>query len=280
MIDSETRASGLTIRAVTPTIGAEILGVDLEDLSDTQFEAIRAALTRHQVVFFRDQDISVEAHKAFGARFGTLDIHPNDPGLQGHPEVMIIHADEKSKRVAGEMWHSDVSCAEEPPMGSILRMFVVPGSGGDTMFASMYAAYDALSQPLKAMLDRLDAVHDGAPYYRGVNAILGREDGGRTYPRATHPVVRTHPVSARKCLYVNSMFTTRIVGLPAAESDAILDFLFDHVKNPQFQCRFHWERNSIAFWDNRCTQHYAVWDYFPQVRSGYRVTVRGERPQR
>jgi alpha-ketoglutarate-dependent taurine dioxygenase len=272
-------ASGLTIRPLTPTIGAEIHGVDLENPADDELEAIRDALTRHQVVFFRDQDISVEAQKAFGARFGTLDIHPNDPGLVGHPEVMIIHADEKSKRVAGEMWHSDVSCAEEPPMGSILRIFVVPESGGDTMFASMYAAYDALSDRMKAMLDGLDAVHDGGPYYRSVNAIIGRDDGGRVYPKALHPVLRTHPVSGRKSLYVNSMFTTRIVGLPAAESDAVLGFLFDHVKNPQFQCRFRWERNSIAFWDNRCTQHYAVWDYFPQVRSGYRVTVRGERPQ-
>jgi taurine dioxygenase len=273
-------SSGVTIRPLTPTIGAEILGVDLEHLSDGQFEAVRDALARHQVIFFRDQDISIEAHKAFGARFGTLDIHPNDPGLDGHPEVMIIHADEKSKRVAGEMWHSDVSCADEPPMGSILRMFVMPESGGDTMFASMYAAYEALSARMKALLDGLDAIHDGGPYYRSVNAILGRDDGGRVYPRATHPVVRTHPVSGRKCLFVNSMFTTQILGLPAAESDAILGFLFDHVKNPQFQCRFRWERNSIAFWDNRCTQHYAVWDYFPHVRSGYRVTVRGERPQR
>jgi taurine dioxygenase len=270
----------MTVRPLTPTIGAEILGVDLEHLSDEQFGAIRDALTRHQVVFFRDQDISLEAHKALGARFGTLDIHPNDPGLEGHPEVMIIHADEKSKRVAGEMWHSDVSCAEEPPMGSILRMFVVPESGGDTMFASMYAAYDALSGRMKALLEGLDAIHDGGPYYRSVNAILGRDDGGRVYPQATHPVVRTHPVSGRECLFVNSMFTTQILGLPAAESDAILGFLFDHVKNPQFQCRFRWERNSIAFWDNRCTQHYAVWDYFPHVRSGYRVTVRGERPER
>lgn len=273
-------AAGMTIRPLTPTIGAEILDVDLENLTDEQYDCIRDALGRHQVVFFRDQDISVDAHKAFGARFGTLDVHPNDPGLEGHPEVMIIHADEKSKRVAGEMWHSDVSCAEEPPMGSILRMFVVPESGGDTMFASMYAAYDALSDRMKAMLDGVDAVHDGGPYYRSVNAILGRDDGGKVYPRATHPVVRTHPRSGRQALFVNSMFTTRIVGLPSAESDAILGFLFDHVKNPQFQCRFRWERNSIAFWDNRCTQHYAVWDYFPHVRSGYRVTVRGERPRR
>jgi alpha-ketoglutarate-dependent taurine dioxygenase len=266
------------VRPLTPTLGAEILDIDLEHLDQAGFELIRDALTEHLVVFFRDQDISIEAHKALGARFGTLDVHPNDPGLEGHPEVMVIHADANSKRVAGEMWHSDVSCASEPPMGSILRMRVVPPSGGDTLFASMYAAWDALSGRMKAFLEGLTAVHDGGPYYRDVNTILGRDDGGKTYPRSEHPVVRTHPVSGRKCLFVNSMFTTRILGLPKSESDAVLAFLFDHVKTPAFQCRFHWQPHSIAFWDNRCTQHYAVWDYFPQTRSGYRVTVRGERP--
>ncbi len=266
------------IRPLTPTLGAEILGVELEHLDDATAELIRDALTEHLVVFFRDQDISIEAHKALGARFGTLDVHPNDPGLDGHPEVMVIHADERSKRVAGQTWHSDVSCAPEPPMGSILRLFRVPPSGGDTLFASMYAAWDALSERMKAYLEGLTAIHDGGPYYREVNAIIGRDDGGRAYPRAEHPVVRVHPVSGRKCLFVNSMFTTRIVGVPKAESDAVLDFLFRHVQDPELQCRFRWEPNSIAFWDNRCTQHFAVWDYFPHTRSGYRVTVRGERP--
>jgi alpha-ketoglutarate-dependent taurine dioxygenase len=273
------RASPSTaIRALTPTIGAEILGVDLEHLDDAMFELVRGALTEHLVVFFRDQDISLEAHKALGARFGTLDIHPNDPGLEGHPEVMIIHADGRSRRVAGEMWHSDVSCAPEPPMGSILHMFEVPEAGGDTLFASMYAAWDALSERMKRHLEGLTAMHDGGPYYRDVNTILEREDGGKAYPRAEHPVVRTHPVSGRKCLFVNSMFTTRILGVPRSESDALLGFLFAHARNPAFQCRFRWEKHSIAFWDNRCTQHFAVWDYFPRTRSGYRVTVRGERP--
>jgi taurine dioxygenase len=268
----------INVRPVTPTIGAEVLGVDLGDLDDPTFAVIRDALVRHQVIFFRDQDISVEAHKAFGARFGELDVHPNDPGLEGHPEVMIIHADEKSKRVAGEMWHSDVSCVAEPPMGSILRMFEVPTHGGDTLFASMYAAYDALSDRMKGYLDGMTAIHEGAPYYREVNRIIGRDDRGKVYPVAEHPVVRTHPLSGRKALYVNSMFTTQLVGVSSEESDAVLGFLFRHVMDPAFQCRFQWRKNSIAFWDNRCTQHYAVWDYFPNVRSGYRVTVRGEKP--
>ncbi|HSC28252.1 MAG TPA: TauD/TfdA family dioxygenase, partial [Vicinamibacterales bacterium] len=193
-------------------------------------------------------------------------------------EVMIIHADEKSRRIAGESWHSDVSCAPEPPLGSILRIHTLPDKGGDTLFASMYAAYDALSEPLRRFLDGLAAVHDGAPYYHSVNARIGRDDGGRSYPKAEHPVVRTHPVSGRKALFVNQMFTTRITGLTPAESDALLGFLFEHVQRPEFQCRFRWARNSVAFWDNRCVQHMAIWDYWPQTRSGYRVTIKGDKP--
>jgi taurine dioxygenase len=191
---------------------------------------------------------------------------------------MIIHADAASTRVAGERWHSDVSCDPEPPMGSILRLHTVPERGGDTLFSSMYAAYDALSGPMQAWLATLTAEHDGAPYYRSVNARVGRDDGGRTYPQAVHPVVRTHPVSGRKGLFVNEMFTTRIVGLARDESDAVLALLFRHVQRPEFQCRFQWAPHSIAFWDNRCTQHMAIWDYFPATRSGYRVTIKGERP--
>ena len=268
----------LRIKPVTPVLGAEIEGIDLERQSPDDLRAISEALTRHQVIFFRDQDISVEAQMALGAHFGQLVAHPNDPGLEGHPEVMIIHADESSKRVAGESWHSDVSCETEPPMGSILRIHTLPDTGGDTLFASMYAAYDALSEPMKAFLGGLQAVHDGAPYYRSVNQRIGRDDGGRSYPRAVHPVVRTHPVSGRKALFVNRMFTTHVEGLSAAESAAVLGFLYEHIEQPRFQCRFRWQKNSIAFWDNRCVQHQAIWDYWPETRTGYRVTVRGDKP--
>lgn len=268
-----------SIRPLTPVIGAEVLGVDLAEIDDAAFEDIWSALTEHGVLFFRDQDLSIEAQKAFGARFGELVVHPNDPGVDGHPEVMVIHADEGSKRVAGERWHSDVSCDPVPPMGSILRLHTVPDVGGDTLFANMYAAYETLSDRMKLHLDGLSAVHDGGPYYREVNRLIGRDDGGRDYPSAEHPVVRTHPVSGKKALFVNSMFTTRIVDLPAQESEAILRFLFEHVQRPDFQCRFRWRKNSIAFWDNRCTQHHAIWDYWPETRSGYRVTIRGEPPR-
>jgi taurine dioxygenase len=163
-------------------------------------------------------------------------------------------------------------------MGTMLRIFSLPETGGDTVFASMYAAYDALSAPMRELLGGLTALHDGAPYYRSVNERIGRDDGGRAYPRAEHPVIRTHPESGRKALFVNEMFTTRIVGLPRAESDAILRFLFAHVQRPDFQCRFRWAKNSIAFWDNRCVQHQAIWDYWPHTRTGYRVTIKGDRP--
>ena len=269
----------ISVRPVTPVIGAEIEGLDLDEpLDEVTMREIELALARHQVIFFRNQEISVERQKALGRWFGELVAHPNDPGLEGHPEVMVIHADRSSKRVAGERWHSDVSCSEEPPFGSILRLFRVPEYGGDTLFASMYAAYDALSEPMKRFLQALTAIHDGAPYYLEVNRILGRDDGGREYPRAEHPVVRSHPATGRRAIFVNELFTTRIVGLPRAESDAILSFLFQHVRRGEFQCRFRWEPHSIAFWDNRWTQHLAIWDYWPRTRSGYRVTIKGERP--
>ena len=264
---------------LTPAIGAEVAGIDLRDpITPAVFEAVHSALLAHQVIFFRDQDISVEKQKELGGMFGQLVAHPNDPGLEGHPEVMVIHADEASKRVAGESWHSDVSCETEPPMGTMLRIFALPESGGDTVFASMYAAYEALSAPMREFLSGLTAVHDGAPYYHSVNERIGRDDGGRAYPRAEHPVIRTHPETGRKALFVNEMFTTRIVGLPKPESEAILRFLFSHVQRPEFQCRFRWQKNSIAFWDNRCVQHQAIWDYWPQTRTGYRVTIKGDKP--
>jgi taurine dioxygenase len=269
---------GLSVHPVTPVIGAEILNVDLEALDESTLEEIRGALMSHCVLFFRDQDISIQSQKAFGAWFGELVAHPNDPGLEEHPEVMPIHADANSERATGERWHSDVSCDPVPPMGSILRMHTVPENGGDTLFSSMYAAYEALSSRMKELLVGLTAVHDGGPYYQEVNRVIGRDDKGHEYPSAEHPVIRTHPVTGRKALFVNEMFTHRIVELPKAESDAVLGFLRKHVQRPDFHCRFRWKPNSVAFWDNRCTQHHAIWDYWPETRSGYRVTIRGEKP--
>ena len=269
----------ITVDPVTPVIGAEIGGVDLSrPLDEATFGEIHDALMQHVVIFFRDQDISLDQQKDFGRRFGELHIHPAAPKPDGHPEILVIHADEKSKYGAGHGWHSDVSCDEEPPMGSILRLTEVPeGGGGDTMFASMYAAYDALSDRMKSYLDGMQAVHSSEHVYRGRYG-LKQDLRDNAYPESVHPVVRTHPVTGRKALYVNAGFTTRLLDVPKPESDAMLHLLFEHMKTPEFHCRFRWQPNSIAFWDNRCAQHHALWDYYPKRRHGYRVTVLGDKP--
>jgi taurine dioxygenase len=266
-------------RLLTPTIGAEIHGVDLsQPLDEATLAEIRAAFLEHQVIFFRNQDISLDQHKAFGRLFGELDVHPAIPGPEGHPEILEIHADENSTYVAGNAWHSDVSCDPEPPLGSVLHLQTVPPSGGDTMFASMTAAYEALSEPMQRFVCGLTATHASNHVYRGRYKDKGVEDADKEYPSAEHPVVRTHPETGRKALFVNSAFTTRINGLKANEGKALLTFLCEHAVRPEFLCRFKWEEKSIAFWDNRCVQHYALWDYFPQVRHGLRVTIKGDRP--
>lgn len=264
----------ISIRPLTCNIGAEVHGVDLsQPLSDDTVEGIHDALMQHQVVFFRDQQLSHDAHKRLGRYFGELAIHSAVAGLDDHPEIVRIHADADSNFIAGEDWHSDLSEDPEPPMGSILYLHTVPDVGGDTLFSSMYAAYDALSPQMKELLDPLTAIHDSNHIYRELFPNVEK-----TYPRNSHPVVRTHPVTKRKCLFVNQSKTVRIEGLPKKEGKALLAFLCDHVKNPNFQVRFRWQPNSVAFWDNRCTQHMATWDYFPATRSGFRVTIAGDRP--
>jgi taurine dioxygenase len=268
----------LTVDKLTPIIGAELGGIDLsKPLPEGQLDEIHRALAENLVIFFRDQHISKEQHLAFGRNFGGLHIHPAAPHEPGMPEMMIIHADRNSPRANGEGWHSDVSCDIEPPMGSMLYIRTCPPHGGDTLFASMYAAYEALSDRMKAYLDGLTALHDSDHVYRGTYANYGVADKPE-YPHANHPVVRTHPVTGRKALYVNRGFTTCINGIPRDESDGILSYLFAHMENPIFQCRFRWRENSIAFWDNRCAQHRAMWDYWPHTRSGNRVTVAGDKP--
>jgi taurine dioxygenase len=269
----------IQVTPTTPNIGAEIAGIDLSrPLGNRQVDELHDALAAHQVLFFRDQKLDYDSAKAFARHFGDLHIHPNTPGPDGHPEILPIHADANSKRIAGERWHSDVSCDPEPPLGSILYLHTVPPVGGDTLFASQYAAYDALSPQLKTYLEGLTAFHDGGPSYRATNAKIGVPEAGRIYPSANHPVVRTHPVTGRKALYVNRGFTQRINGLPDDEARALLAFLIEHSVKPDFQVRFRWRANSVAFWDNRAVQHLAVWDYFPQVRTGFRVTIKGDRP--
>jgi taurine dioxygenase len=270
----------IDVRPLTPVIGAEIRGVDLrEPLSAGLFTEVREAFLRHQVLFFKEQQqLTPEQQIAFGRRFGELHHHPAAPHLPGYPEVFVIHAHKDSKNAAGEFWHSDVSCDAEPPLGTILQIHVLPPVGGDTMFASMYAAYDDLSATMKSFLEPLTAMHESEHFYRGRYADRGVDDAGKVYPRCEHPVIRTHPETGRRAIFVNHMFTRRIVGLEPGESAAVLKFLLEHVQNPYYQVRFRWEQNDIAMWDNRCAQHMAIWDYWPHERKGNRVTVKGDRP--
>jgi len=266
----------ISVRKLTPAIGAEIGDIDLSrPLPAAQFDEVSRALWENQVIFFHDQHLTLDQHDAFGRLFGELHVHPAAPSAPDHPGMMLIHADKDSPRADGEGWHSDVSCDPEPPMGSILYINTCPPLGGDTLFASMYAAYETLSDRMKTYLEGLTALHAGD--YRGVYAHHGVKDKD-SYPSAVHPIIRVHPMTGRKCLYVNRGFTRRIIGLPRDESEGVLRLLYEHMANPLFQCRFQWRENSIAFWDNRCVQHRAMWDYWPNTRSGYRVTVRGEKP--
>jgi taurine dioxygenase len=268
----------IEVKPVTPFLGAEISGIDLTaTLSNQQVDDLHTALAQHQALFFRDQKITLDQQKTLGRHFGDLHIHPNTPGPKGHPEILPIHADANSKRIAGERWHSDVSCDLEPPLGSILYLHTVPPVGGDTLFASQSAAYDALTPQFQAFLSGLTATHSGDRSYRRTNKVLGIDDRDRVFPEAVHPVVRTHPVTGRKGLFVNENFTLRINELSEEESQAILSFLYAHGTKPAFQVRFRWQPDSIAFWDNRSVQHIAMWDYFPQTRSGFRVTIKGDR---
>ena len=268
----------IEVAPVTPYIGAEVGGVDLRKPSNRQFEEIHSALLEYQVLFFRDQPLDLESHMAFGRHFGELHTHPGAPGVPGHPEVMPVRTDAKSTYIAGESWHSDVSCDPEPPMGSILHMREVPPVGGDTLFASMYVAYERLSPRMKTYLEGLTATHDGEGYYRGRYADKGADDRGKVYPRAVHPVLRTHPETKRKALYVNRMFTTQINDVSREEGEAILAYLIAHCAKPDFQMRFRWRDNSVAFWDNRCTQHNPVNDYHGFRRVMHRVTLAGDAP--
>ena len=269
----------ITIQPLTPVIGAEVRGVDLsQPLDDAGYRRVHDALLQHQVIFFRDQALDLEQLEAFGRRFGELHLHPTQPGVEGHPALIKVHVDATSEVYAGKMWHSDVSSDAEPPMGSILHLHEVPPSGGDTLFSSMYAAFDGLSTPMQAWLSGLEALHETRQNLiraYGAKAKDLRED---VYPEAVHPVVCTHPETGRKSLFVNESFTTHIAGLVCAESHAVLQFLYRHIASPKFQCRFAWRKNSIAFWDNRCVQHLAIWDYYPHTRSGHRVTLAGSSP--
>lgn len=278
-----TEFENFDLSPLTPHIGAEIRGLDLsKPLTDSQDHEVCHAFKDWMVLVFRDQELTRDQHKDFARRFGTLHSHPMHTG--GHrgsdPEVLPVVTTADAPPTAGNAWHTDVSCDEVPPFGSMLYVTEVPGlGGGDTLFADMALAYELLSEPMKRFLGPLDAVHDGAIPYVGSYKSTPPVGG---YPCSRHPVIARHPDTDRKILYVNSGFTSHIVGLAANESRAILDMLFDQVATtPRLHCRVTWEPGTLTFWDNRCTQHHAIWDYYPMTRRGERVSViDGSRPRR
>jgi len=270
----------LRLEPVTPHIGADVYGIDLtQPTTAEQLAEIRRALNEHLVLFFREQKQLHPARQLeFGRLFGELHFHPAAPHLEGHPGLFVIHTHQGSKTNNGEAWHSDVSCDTEPPMGTMLQLQLLPPCGGDTLFSNQYAAYDELSIPLKRFLEGLTAWHESEHIYRGRYADRGVDDANRDFPKAAHPIVRTHPETGKRALFVNRIFTRRIEGLEPAESDALLAFLLSHAEKPDYQVRLRWRQNDVAFWDNRCTQHMAIWDYWPHERKGHRVTIQGDRP--
>ena len=270
----------IAAKPFAPNLGAEISGVDLsQQISEAEFTEIEAAFLAYQVLFFKDQkEIPPQAHIDFGKRFGPLHSHPAAPTMKGYPEIFEIHATRHSKVANGEFWHSDVSCDKEPPLGTMLQIHILPSCGGDTMFSDMYAAYDALSDAMKQFLIGLNATHASEHIYRGRYSDRGQKDTNVAFPSNSHPVVRTHPRTGRKALFVNRTFTTRINELSEKESTAVLNMLFEHAESIQFQIRFRWSKNDMAFWDNRCCMHRAIWDYWPEERKGRRVTIKGETP--
>lgn len=274
----------LQITPLTPALGALVEGVDLTRiLADTQYQALERALLDHQVLFFRDQPLTPEQQARFARRFGDLHVHPIYPHVAEQPEILVLDTAVTDVR-DNAIWHTDVTFLETPALGAVLSAREVPDHGGDTLWASSSAAYEALSAPLRAMLDGLTAVHDltrSFPRERFGNtpeALARYEQAQRDHPPRAHPVVRTHPVTGRKGLFVNDGFTTRIEQLSAAESDALLRFLFAHASRPEFNVRWHWRAHDLAFWDNRITQHYAVDDYRPHRRVMHRATILGDVP--
>ncbi len=271
------------VRPYSGAIGGLVEGIDLcRPLDDATFERLQQALLEYEVLFFRDQPLEPAHHAELADRFGQPQLHEAYDHVEGYPQITILENDrERPSKI--EMWHTDMTFRPCPPLGSILHGVIIPEKGGDTMFASMSAAYEGLSDRMKSMLSGLTAVHD---FTYGFKESLA-EPGGRerladmvaTNPPVEHPVIRTHPISGKKCLYVNSLFTVRIKGMHERESRALLEFLYQHVTTPEYTCRFDWKPNSVAFWDNRITQHKPVNDYWPAHRKMQRITIDdGERP--
>ena len=275
----------IMVEPVSGTVGAVVRGVDLsEPLDQSTVAEIRQAFLAHHVLFFSDQDLSPEAQLRVGRSFGELDTHPFVEGMDSLPEVIEIITEPDDRLNFGGGWHSDVTFLEEPDLASILYAIEVPPFGGDTLFANQHAAYEALSDTMKDMLDGLVAKHSAGPQYaEGGYSTLSRSMRTKSVQHADrvvlHPLVRTHPETGRKALYVNPAFTVGIEGMRPDESMALLGFLFDHAVREPFTCRFRWSPGSVAMWDNRSVQHYALFDYRGHRRHMRRITVKGDRPR-
>ncbi|HXL93000.1 MAG TPA: TauD/TfdA family dioxygenase [Streptosporangiaceae bacterium] len=251
----------LDVRPLSGALGAEVHGVRLGELTDEVFAELHRLLLQYLVIVVTDQEgLSPEAHVAFGRRFGELELHPYLPRLDGHPEIVIIDSAQGGKV---DVWHTDMTFQASPPLASILQLVQCPGRGGDTMWSSQYLAYESLSAPIRDLIDGLTAIH------------IIRKTGFAS--SAEHPLVRVHPETGRRSLYVNRLFTSHVVQLSRNESDALLQYLFEFSTSPQFTCRHRWRVGDVAVWDNRVTQHYAINDYTEQ-RLGQRVTVLGDQP--
>jgi taurine dioxygenase len=279
------RNSRIEVRPIAGACGAEIAGIRIgDDLDDATIGEIRDALNRHCVIFFRDQELEPEQHKAFARRFGEIFVHPNYRGMQDDDEIVMVRREPGDKHIVGEDWHADTTMVEAPPMGAILYAIEVPPYGGDTCFANQHLAYEALSAGMKRMLAGLRAVHSDrmvAGPQAGRNAHRStkvREDAEWRETVTSHPVVRTHPETGRKLLFVNRSYTVGFDGMTEAESRPLLEYLLEHGHRPEFTCRFRWEKGSVAFWDNRSVKHLAVHDAGPHRRLMRRVQIAGDRP--
>jgi taurine dioxygenase len=275
-------AAPFQVRRLGASLGAEILGVDLKaPMDDDAFAAFEAALVEHKVLAVRDQFLTTEQHVAFSRRFGELEVHPMRP--QGKfPEILVLDNHKDNPVLSTDVWHSDTTFRKTPTKYTILRCEIMPEFGGDTLWANMEAAYEGLSDTFRAMISGLRAVHD----FQNFRVLFKNTEEDRIklhrmedmFPNPSHPVVRTHPVTGRKSIYVNPQFTLRVEGLEPAESRAILDLLFAQARVPEYQFRIRWTPGTIVFWDNRSTQHYAANDYYPQRRRMERTAVVGDVP--
>ena len=274
----------INVTPLSSAIGAEIGNVDIsKDLSPNVITEIRSALLDHLVIFFRDQDLSnPERHKMFTKYFGDLFIHPNFNLGQNNPEMVYLTREPGDTAAAGEKWHADTTMMKNPPMGAILFALEVPDWGGDTLFANQYMAFENLSPGMKRLLMRLKAVHNDsrvagpAVSLNSKRATKVREDDDWTLTENSHPVIRTHPETLKKCLFVNSIYVHHFEGMSVEESQDLLEFLYTESTRPEYSCRFRWKNNSVAFWDNRCVQHLAIHDNHSATRRMQRTQIIGD----